>query len=258
MTIIGHIMLYRSMNKRGRDSLAGTPFADEVERGFSLSQVASHLVSGARHLISFGTKGGRRKSVTESDFTDSNGFTASNFAIVNNNGTSSTNGKGGPILPVVAPQPPIDLPPPASTSTAANDVSAIVSNARPTSPFSRANPFRAAPIAGHSHKGSKSAGGISVVTNTHTYEDDSSDSVELSEIVEVRPKGPYYRDPATGALERADINVSDAIAEEGSAAASSAAGVRGATKAEQDSHAPTTWVLGPGMDKWITVPAPSH
>lgn len=208
-TIIGHIYLYMIMNKRGRESLVGTPFAnDEVEKAFTFSQIASSIVSGARHLISFGSKGRRRHSVTESDFTNSNGFAASNFTIVNNPvGVSSSK---GPILPVVTPQPPLNLTTPAPAKMSTNDISVSASVMRPTSPFSRPAFFR--PVIGNGL--SQSSGVINVAKSVHRHQDSLEDA-ELVRVIEDRARSPpHFRGPTAPV----DIRVSDAIAEDGDGA----------------------------------------
>lgn len=209
VTIIGHIMLYMHLNKKGREGLVGTPFQDEIERGFTFSHVASTLMSQARHLISFtaGTRG-RKKSVSESDFTDSNGFTASNFTIVNKGLGAESNphaaeSTSGPILPVVAPQAPLNIALPAPAPVAASQSmhsttsSGSGTTPRPSSPFTRPlatmpsmpSLFRSTNIKS-SASSSAPVSGISVVTSTQTYMDRSGaasvESMELTELGERR------------------------------------------------------------------------
>jgi len=105
-TIIGNILLYMTLNKRGRESLVGTPFAnDAVEKGFTLSQIASSIAHSARRLMGMGSRGSNEPhTVTESDFTNSNGFTVSGF---------TTNSGKGPVLPFAESRHPSEITAPA-------------------------------------------------------------------------------------------------------------------------------------------------
>ena len=214
--------LCMSLNKRGRGSLVGTPFANEVEKGFTFSQITSSILSGAKHLISFSSRSGRRRPTTESDFTNSNGFTASDFTIVNGPPAVDSTDKGHE-LPIITPHPPLNLPKPPLAKTSADKVSVSATVARPTSPFSRPAIFHPITRGGRS----ETAGGINVVTSTHKYEDSFEDA-ELAEVVKAYTKGtPHSWDSATPA----DISVSDALSGEGSIASSVGGGLT--TKAKE-------------------------
>jgi hypothetical protein len=242
-TIIGHIYLYMAMNKRGRESLVGTPFAsDEVEKGFTLSQIASSIVSGARHLISFGSKGSRRHSVTKSDSTNSNGFIASNFTIVNKPAAGSWSKELVP--PVVAPPPPLNFTAPAPAKMSSNGISVSATVIRPTSPFSRPL-FRT----GAGNGLSQSAGVISVVKSSHRHQDSLEDA-ELAQVINRARSTPHAREFA--AVLR--INVSDAIAEDDGGV--SVVGEELKTKAKGGRGVQSTQVATHAMDKTLpSVPA---
>ena len=225
-----------NLNKRGRESLIGTPFADEVEKGFTFSQIAWSIVSGAKNLISFGSRGNRSHSATESDFTNSNGFINSNFTIVNNP-AGDVNGTG-PVLPVVATYPPLNLTTPAPAKTTVDKISVSATVARPTSPFSRPTVFHSITRNGPPPE----IGAINVVTSTHKHED----SLGTAGLVESRHRIP----PFTWAPKApVDISASGATAEQGNGA-SSVGGVVTAKAAER-SGAPTTWVSSIAIDKGL-------
>jgi len=243
-TIIGHIILYMNLNKRGRESLIGTPFADEVEKGFTFSQIAWSIVSGAKNLISFGSRGSGSHSATESDFTNSNGFINSNFTIVNNP-ADNVNGKG-PVLPAIATYPPMNITTPVPAKTTVDKISVSATVTRPTSPFSRPAVFHGITRNGPSPE----VGAINVVTSTHKHED----SLGAGGLVESRVRIP----PSTwGPRAPVDISFSGATAEGGNGA-TSVGGIVTA-KATERNGTPTTWVSRQAIYKNLPpTPRPAH
>ncbi|KAF8313884.1 hypothetical protein DL93DRAFT_2080825 [Clavulina sp. PMI_390] len=204
-----HIYLLRRLHIKGRSGLMASPFrVDEVERGFTFSQVASSIRSQVKHLISFSPRGrsknghGATTTTATTEFgglstagAGASGFTESNVSV--NKPRLSAEGKGLPLLPLVSPYTPLKVqlpantrsapaPPPYAAGAEAPKANSVAFNAaRPRSPINFPLPsiVRTTNIKGSSPmQATTSNGGVSVsmMTETHRDRSDSGSSGKSS------------------------------------------------------------------------------